>query len=325
MSARPPSLPDPDAMMQITARLDAARAATPCLAALQPDRLIRHVPGKRALLEGTADGRDVVIRMEMRPEDGATAREWAEMQRLWPHMSAGDLRTPEPICTSIGYGIIVQERVIGTPLLELFQSLEPPARAAWLSPAVEWLRKSTSMTESRHAARPDRWIARAAQASARQPFSELRVLELDILEQMRRLQPIVADAPWRSAICHGDFHPNNLIAHGARLTGIDLGGSQRMPLLKDMARFAMHMGRRRVRLSGQELFGVDAGCLAAFAQVFGLDPRERGATLPFFLGFEALIRVEHTALPPARIRRAGRAYRALLQDMARTSPDAPLF
>ncbi|MCQ0093011.1 aminoglycoside phosphotransferase family protein [Roseovarius sp. M141] len=325
MIAKLPPLPDLDAMMQITARLEYARTHTPCLKGAEAGDLIRHVPGKRAVFRGTLDGRDVIFRLNLTSENGATQREWDELQRIWPYMATGDLRTPEPICASLDAGIIVQERITGTPLLELLYALEPQARAKWLAPAAAWLRQSTAMSQGWRAAAPDRWIARAEAASAQQPFAQLRALEVAILSQMRRLAPDVAAVPWRTAICHGDYHPNNLIAQGMRLTGIDLGGSQRLPLLKDAARFAMHMGRRRLRLSGITCLGVDRTCLTTFADTLDMSAQERGAVLPFFLAFEALIRVENTGLPAGRIRRAEKMYRALLQDLERTGSAAPLL
>ncbi len=318
MSARQPLLPDLDVMQQIMARLATARREEPRLAGAVPSDLIRHVKGKRAILRGQIDGRSAIFRIHLNAERGDAQREWDEMQRLWPHMSQGDLRIPEPICAAPESGVIVQEEVRGTPLMTLLYELKETERAAYLPPAAAWLRATTKLSEAWEPARPQRWIARAASASAQQPFEQLQRLESQILTQMERLAPEIEAAPWRTAICHGDYHPNNLIADGARLTGIDLGGSRRMPVAKDIARFAMHMGRRRLRLSGRTRYGVDAGCLAAFARAFEMDTTERTCALPFFLAFEALIRVETTALPPARIRRAEKTYHALLQDLKKT-------
>ena len=312
-------------MMQITARLNDACAQAPCLRGAEAGDLIRYVPGKRAIFHGTLDGRAVVFRLNLTPGNDGAQAEWDELQRLWPYMAAGDLRTPEPICASPDAGVIVQERITGIPLMELLYKLEPPERAVWLDPAAAWLRQSTIMSEGWRVATPNRWIARAEAASARQPFAQLRSLEVQILSQMRRLTPDVAAQPWRTAICHGDYHPNNLIAEGTRLTGIDLGASQRLPLLKDAARFAMHMGRRRLRLSGTTCLGVDRACLTAFADGLDMSAQERGAVLPFFLAFEALIRVENARLPAGRITRAEKMYRTLLEDLARTSARAPLI
>lgn len=320
-----PDALDHDARMQITAQLNAARQHAPELADAEPGDLLRHVRGKRAVFQGQMAGRDVVFRLNLTPENGVTQREWAELQRLWPYMATGNLRTPEPICAAPEAGVIVQEHVIGTPLLKLLYGIEPEQRLAWLAPAAAWLRQSTAMSQEMRTPRPDGWIARAARASAQQPFPQLRALEVQILEQMQNLAPKINTEPWRAAICHGDYHPNNLIANGARLTGIDLGGSGYLPLMKDIARFAMHMGRRRIRLSGETRLGVDQACLREFADTFALSEVERSATLPFFLAFEALIRIENTSLPAARIERAKAAYRGLLQDLCDIGKKATLI
>jgi hypothetical protein len=316
MSVCLPHIPDIDQMMRITARLTAARSEEPRLAGAEPGDLIRHVSGKRAIFHGQLEGRAVVFRLHLAPEDGAAQREWEEMQRLWPYMAVGDLRIPQPICAAPAMGVVVQEYVPGTPMLELLYSLDAGRRAAYLPPAAAWLRAGTAMTEGWRASRCDSWIARAARATAQQPFAQLRTLEQAILVQMERLAPHIASEPWRVAICHGDYHPNNLIVDGSRLTGIDLGGSQRLPLMKDIARFAMHMGRRRLRLSDRTVLGVDRTCLMAFADAFELSEVERAATL---------IRVENTRLPPARIDRAEKTYRDLLQGLGRCEPGVALI
>lgn len=325
MNEQLPAAPDLDAMTQIRAQLNAAREHMPELASAEPSDLIRHVPGKRAIFHGQMAGRDVVFRLNLTPENGVTQREWAELLRLWPYMATGNLRTPEPICAAPAAGLIVQEHVLGTPLLKLLYEIEPEQRLSWLAPAAAWLRQSTAMSEEMRIPQPDGWITRAARASANQPFPQLRALEVQILEQMQRLAPMITAEPWRVAICHGDYHPNNLIANGARLTGIDLGGSGYLPLMKDIARFAMHMGRRRIRLSGETRLGVDHACLRVFADTFALSEVERAATLPFFLAFEALIRIENTSLPAARIERAEATYRGLLQDLRHIGKKATLI
>jgi len=325
MSAPLPPIPDFDTMEQIAARLEAAIRQEPRLSAAVPRDLLRHVAGKRAILRGDFEGRAAIFRIHLGADaQEAARREWVEMQRLWPHMSTDDLRIPEPFCAATQVGVTVQQDVPGSPLMSLLYDMDPSGRPAFMAPAAAWLRAATRATEDRTEAQPVAWIRRAARASAQQPFARLRDIERGILAQMERLAPLIENAPWRTAICHGDFHPNNLIADGPRLTGIDLGGSRRLPVLKDVARFAMHMGRRRLRLSGREVLGVDRLCLAAFVEAFGMSAHERRAVLPFFLAFEALIRVENTSLPAPRIARAEKTYRALLADLQRAGTDADL-
>ncbi|MBZ8119347.1 aminoglycoside phosphotransferase family protein [Roseovarius sp. LXJ103] len=318
-------IPNFDALMEIAERLHVVGQQDPRLAAAEPGDLIRNVAGKRAIFEGVFEGRDVVFRLNYRPEEGAPAREWAEIERLWPYMAEGDLRIAEPVYANTGAGVIVLERVPGTPMLTLMRRLEAAERVAFFAPAARWLRQSTAMTDAPRVAGTAGWVRRARAASEKQPFPALRALEVQILEQMERLGPHIEGALWRTAISHGDFHPNNLIVDGARITGIDLGGSTRMPIYKDMARFVMHIGRRRIEASGQRALGVDLAALKTFAEVFALTQEERAVVLPFFLAFEALIRVEIRALPKWRIKAAEAMYRDLLSDLARTGPGTPLF
>ena len=89
-----------------------------------------------------------------------------------------------------------------------------------------------------------------------------------------------------------------------------------MPLYKDIARFLMHMGRRGLLPSGRSSFGVDQEGFDTFAAVFDMSDWERDIVLPFFLGVEALIRVERPDMRRARIRKAAQMYDALIADLA---------
>lgn len=321
MQDKAPPLPDLDAMMDILARFEVIRADDPALTQGEPGDLIRHIPDKRAIFHGQLHGRDVVFRMDFHPENGVTAREWDEMLRLWPYMAEGDLRMAEPIHANPDAGLIVQARVTGTPMLEHFWQIDVAARGPYLAPAAAWLRASTAMSEGWRVANPASWIKRVTRASQSQPFAVLRALEEQILQHMQRLAPIIETQTWRTAICHGDYHPNNLIVEGTRLTGIDLGGSQGLPIYKDMARFLVHLGRRRVKLPGPLECGVSRAGLDAFGVAFDLSAHERAIVLPFFLAFEALIRVENTGLSPSRIVRAEKMYRDLLAGLALVAAD----
>lgn len=166
------------------------------------------------------------------------------------------------------------------------------------------------------ATNPAGWLARAERAAASQPFARLRGIEADILAHLRQLAKMLGGAEWRIAICHGDFHPNNLVLDGECLTGIDLGASSRMPVTKDIARFLAHMGRRGMLPSGERYLGVDAQGIEAFVETFALTETERTRALPFFLGVEALIRVENRQMKNGRIRHAEEMYVALRDDLA---------
>ncbi len=311
----PPPIPDFDSMMTITRLIEAARTTDPRVAAIEPRHLIRHVKGKRAVFHAEFEGQDAVVRLCMTPEDGSAAREWDEMQRLWLYMCEGRMRIARPLFACPAHGIVVIAAVPGAPLLEHLYTLDPVDRAPCLPAAADWLRQCTAMSEGWRVASVKGWLRRARAASEKQVWDTLARHEAGILTEMERLAEQIENAQWRTAISHGDFHPNNLITKGKLLTGIDIGGSHRMPIYKDMARFLMHLGRRRVDMGGPLVYGVNRAGFEAFCAAFRLESAEREVFLPFMLGFEALIRVESTALPKSRITRAEKAYGDLLADL----------
>ena len=280
------------------------------------DAVIRHIPGKRTILAGRWQGRAAIIRLATPGTAEAQAREWREACRIWPYMQGARFRVAEPLAFLPERHLMVMERVTGTPLLDHIAGLRAARRGAALAPAAAWLRRYTDVSESWREARCAGWLARAERAAQAQPFDRLRESEEGILVALQRIAGRIEGAEWRVAICHGDFHPNNLLSDGTRFTGIDTGASGRMPVLKDIARFLMHMARRGVVPSGQTWCGVDKGACDAFVEAFALTETERRLVLPFFLGVEALIRVETHALSPRRLRLAERVYGALRDDLA---------
>ena len=294
----PPSLPDPDLP-------EGAEIVN----------LVRHIPGKHRILAGRWQGREAVFRFATPETAEAQAREWREACRIWPYMQGARFRVAEPLEFLPERHLMVMERVAGIPLLDHVSKLRVAGRGAALAPAAAWLRRYTDVSEVWRGARCAGWLARAERATQTQPVERLRGVEAGILAGLTRITGQIDEAEWRMAISHGDFHPNNLLVAGKRLTGIDTGGSVRMPVLKDIARFLMHMARRGVAPSGQTWCGVDAGMRDAFVQAFALTEVERRLVLPFFLGVEALIRVETEALHPQRLRLAERVYGALRNDL----------
>lgn len=307
-----PPLSELDGAMEIIARIDAARAADPGLASAEPDELKRLVPGKRAVLSGLWQSRRVIFRIHLAPGSPTPAREWAEMTRAWPLMQSRTLRIAEPLHFNADVGLLLVEDIPGTPLMQHLWQIAPEERAPLLPQAAAWLRAYTQSSEITGKPRAAIWLHKAEAAAATQPHPKLQRRERRILRHLRRLAPACDAQPWRHAISHGDFHPNNLILNGARLTGIDLGGSATIPIYKDMARFLMHMGRRGLIPSGEMRFGVDARGIAAFSEAFALSDAERELILPFMLGIEALIRVEHDGIKRGRVRRAAEMSDALI-------------
>lgn len=309
-------LTDPATLSVLWARLDAARAAHPALATAEIDEVLRIVPGKRAVLAGRWLERPVVLRLAEPQEVERQAREWHELIRIWPAMQVGRDRVAEPLLWLPEAGLMVLERVAGTPLLEHLWRCDPRQRTTCLRPAAEWLRRYTENTENWDTGNAAGWLARATRSAAQQPFARLRASESIILQHLREIASALEGAEWRVAICHGDFHPNNLILGRDRLTGIDTGGSARLPVCKDIARFLVHMGRRGMIPSGRRRLGVDACGLDIFSEVFCLTETERRFWLPFFIGVEALIRVERKGIKKGRLQHAAAMYATLAEDLA---------
>ncbi len=309
------NVPDPEAVAGLAQRFEAARSADPVLNGADLEEILRLVPDQRAVCRGHMGGRACIWRIFLSGQEAAAAREWDELQRIWPEMRSGPYRVCEPLYHSAKHGIIAVEYLPGTPLLQWLWKAPTQDRAAWLDPAAQWLRRYTESTESWRPSGHDGWLQRAARGAGKQPFKALKSLELGILQELGRLAGRMADIEWRVAISHGDYHPNNLIALNDTLTGIDTGGSARTPIYKDIARFLMHMGRRGMIPSGQQYLGVDRVGLNAFADQFCMSTTERQVIMPFMLGVEALIRVETPALSESRIRRARRMSSALLEDL----------
>lgn len=309
------NLPDLETVAEVAQRFEAARSTQAGLDRADLAEILRLVPGQRAVCRGHVGGRACIWRMFLSEQQAAATREWDELQRIWPEMNTGRFRVSEPLYHCAEHGMIAVEELPGTPLLQLLSETPKHDRAQWLDPAAQWLRCYTESTESWRPSGHDGWLQRAARGAHKQPFTGLRSLEMDILKQLERLANRLEGVEWRVAISHGDYHPNNLIALKDRLSGIDTGGSARIPIYKDIARFLMHMGRRGMIPSGQRYLGVDRVGLNAFADRFCMSNTERQVIMPFMLGVEALIRVETPALSESRIQNARRMSAALLKDL----------
>jgi hypothetical protein len=308
------SLPDLDGIIDLVTRFEAACDEDDALQTAEMDELLRLVPGRRGILSGNWQGRRVIFRLFLQPDSPAPAREWAEMTRIWPQMQTPPCCIAEPLHYGPEHQLLVIAHAQGTPLMQHIWQSEPHDRAQHLPAAARWLRAYSDGSETQAPPRPTVWVERAAKVSAKQPHRKLARLEARVLRELHRLVP-ACDHPWRNAITHGDFHPNNLLLNGTCLTGIDLGGSSALPIYKDMARFLMHMGRRGLIPSGHARFAVDAQGIDAFAAAFKLSDHERDLVVPFMLGCEALLRVEHAGIKRGRVKRAIAMTEALLDDL----------
>ena len=316
----PQTLPELDAMMTLSEAFERAARDDPALDGARLEEVIRLVPGKHALIGGHLGAQAAIFRFHIEEGEARARRDWAELTRAAVHMGGGDLRVNQPLHHLPDLGLVVVERIFATPLMQHIWQAEHERRCDYLGPAAAWLRKYTAPSEERASARLEGWFARARRGMERQPYEMLRPVEAALMEEITRIAPPFEGTPWRWAICHGDFHPNNLLVAGARVTGIDIGGSSMLPIYKDMARFLAHMARRGLNPSRTRHLGVDRAGFAAFAETFALNATEREIWLPFMIGIEALIRVESPALSRARIRWSKAFYEELLEGLRDIRP-----
>ncbi len=302
------------------AAIDAARRMEEILTA-HPDgavtEILRLVPDRRAVFAGHWQGRAAIFRLALcATETAEITAQWGEMQRLAPTMSDGPHRIASPLALLPGGIVLVAGTVAGVPLLNHLWALDPARRIAEQARAAGWLAAYTRNTEDWRPVNRGPWRSWAAEAVPRQPHPRLQKVEARLLQKFHRLSRLIGgDCTWRTVICHGDFHPNNLLRDDQALHGIDLGAGLRAPVYRDVARFLVHAARRDMLPGRRRHFGVDAEGFDAFADAFRMTERERTLYLPFFITFETLIRVEHPRMPARRIAHTRAMSDALLEDL----------
>lgn len=308
---------NPQAAGRAAERLQQLIKADHALAGSQVDQMLRLVPEQRAIWSGLYHGEPAIFRLALSANEIAGfAAEWAELRRAYAYMADGAERSVAPLALCCDGQVMVLQQATGTPLLDHLWSVEAQARVAWFVKAAAWNRTLCAATEAQTPVNRGPWRNWAEAALARQTHAALIGVETRVLQKMKKLSRLLrGHETWRTAIGHGDFHPNNLIAAPDHLTGIDLGGSNRTPVYKDMARFLTHMARRGMFASDRHRFGVDALAYDSFVQAFDLTEAEAALFLPYLICFETLIRVEHPAMPAARVAHAVLLAERLLEDL----------
>jgi aminoglycoside phosphotransferase len=280
------------------------------------DQPLHLVPARHAVFRGTLEGADVVFRLALSAKARETmAGEWAELSRVWPHMSAPPLTVQQPLFHAAKAGLTITALARGEGLLTALWRLPPEARHAPIALSADWLHKLTAPSIEARAPNRRPWRMWAEKAAEKQPHASLRSIEAQVLQKMKKLYRQIDHPEWRVALAHGDFHLNNLFWDGTTLTGIDLGATNHAPLYKDIARALVHMARRGMLPSGARRFGVDAEAFAAFSARFALSEIEVNGFLPYFIAFETLIKVEHPQMPQARLDHALAMSEALASDL----------
>lgn len=274
------------------------------------------VPSRHAVFQGRFQGQDAVFRLTLSAEAQATTtKEWDELARAWAYMNTAPLTVQEPLFHAPEAGLTITALAKGEGLLTALWRLPSEERSAPIARSADWLRKFTAPTEEWRAPNRRPWRSWAEKAAEKQPHDSLRNVESRVFQKMKKLYRQIDFPEWRVALAHGDFHLNNLFWDGQTVTAIDLGATNHAPLYKDIARALVHMARRGMLPSGSRRFGVDAAAFEAFTKRFEFSDQEENGFLPYFICFEALIKVEHPNMPQARLDHAEAMSNALLDDL----------
>ena len=275
------------------------------------DTTIRNLAGRHAIMSGKYGDKPAIFRLALSDKaKSANSETWDELTRVGPFMQRGPNRIAQGL-DNLGDGqLLISEVAVGNPYLPYLKKPDPLHSRR----LAAWLYQYAAPTIESRDARTDFWLKQARKSSGKQPFPHLKQREDRILEIMQSLAASLKGRTWRVAITHGDYHPNNLVWDGTHLTGIDIGGSSSLPIYKDMARCLVHLARRDSALSDEALFGVDQSLIRAFSEKFELCEWERQTALPFFIGFECLIKVEQPNAPPWRLKAAGALYDGFVED-----------
>lgn len=276
---------------------------------------LRLVLSRHALFEGLWQGEHAVFRIVLNGDCETAAKEWAELNRAWGHMSEPPYLVSKPLHFDESTGLTVTSYAEGRGLLFYLWSIDSAERMAPTHRAADWLHKFTAPSVEARAPNRRPWRIWAESAANKQPHESLQTIEARVLQKMKKLYRNIDVPEWRVALAHGDFHLNNLHYDGETLTGFDLGGTGHAPLYKDIARALVHMARRGMLPSGARRFGVDAAAFDYYVEKFELSDVEANGFLPYFICFETLIKVEHPNMPKARIEHALAMSEALFTDM----------
>jgi aminoglycoside phosphotransferase (APT) family kinase protein len=171
-------------------------------------------------------GRTVPVVLKTFPADmaGLAGFEWAALQTVAP----APIPTPEPLAfdpSGVWFGTpsIVMSRLPGSPLWE-------PADVA------AWTRRLAATLAGVHAAAPP-----SVPESMRRPAIWDRWtpagLPAGVVDGVRSALAQLGASTWERGLCHGDFHPGNVLFGPDAVTGVvDWVSARWGPVLSDLAR-----------------------------------------------------------------------------------------
>ena len=225
------------------ARVRVARAA-----------LLRHKPGRRAVIDYTLD----IIWPDGRTEDVAAIGKmrasrpprtaYRLLRELWrkgfTRDSADGISVPEPLGTVPALGLWLQRRVPGTLATVLLTTTAAPPLARRIAEAAHKLHRAGIVPEKAHGPADELAILERVLAAVRDAQPARRAALDHLLGGCRRL---VATLEARATGIHRDFYADQIVVDGTRLHLLDFDLYCAGHAALDVGNFAGHLMEQRVR------------------------------------------------------------------------------
>jgi hypothetical protein len=271
---------------------------------LDSARVVKQRPGRRAVIAyhfvktaPPGPGRPLVVFGKLRMR-GTDARSQRVLEALWnaglkPGGERG-VEVPEPLALIPELHMTLQRGVAGCPIGELLYRPEAPRLMGQVAGAIQTLHATKIETHRSHSLDDELAILRKglAEVTALQPQWGPRLES--VLDACEQLAETLAN-PRRAGV-HRDFHPDQLMVEGTRLTLLDFDLYARGDPALDVGNFAAHLTELALRQHGDPAGLVD--CEEALFE--GYQALREDVSRRDLEGYATLSLVRHISISSAR-------------------------
>jgi aminoglycoside phosphotransferase (APT) family kinase protein len=273
-----PATPDDPALPTLASALHPATAADlilPLLATrlgfnsprITEVHLRRHKPGRRCLIEyqiAPGDGTPPVSVFAKLRRRGVDALNFAFLQALSAngfHPDALDgIAIPAPLGAVPSLGLVLHQRVAGTPLTQRLSDPDAPHLVVRTAEALLKLHRTRHTLPRRHAVTDELDHLEVQLSQTAEALPQLRQRILGVLDDCHRLEERLPAA--RPVLLHRDFYPDQILVDGSRLWIVDLDLAAVGDPALDAGNFIAHLIEHGLR------FQDDSTALAPVIQAF---------------------------------------------------------
>jgi hypothetical protein len=216
-------------------------------------RLMRHKPGRRALVEYRLEieGDGILLCGKLRAK-GLDERTFGVVAALWRRGFGADapdgLSVPEPIGTVPELGMWLQRKAPGRPLTGLVEGPDGRSLVARAAEAAHKLQRVGVPTDRRHGVADELRILAERLGGLTETRPDWRARLAALLDGCRRAA--AAARCVGTATVHRDFYPDQLLVDGDRLWLLDLDLYCLGDPALDIGNFVAHLSEQALRTRG---------------------------------------------------------------------------